>query len=267
MAMATAFRAMAAPGDFQRFRGTLFGEGGLGSVARTGPVGFSVNFSLPSNLASRSGALFEKYPFATLFADIYLDRHVAVRPFVAAACPPEQIKALNPALRTINTCAAATQLGRGMASGYARNVGASPGDYLRSVDLQVRAFRGPGRDSFLLYVYSELSKENLVEARVSKVTGPAPYATRIRFTIPRGLIAPSPTVISQLSGFQLRLPANAAASRGVFRLDRCPANRKVKMAFRADYNSNLATGGPLTNADGFSITDSSPMLGAVSRCR
>jgi len=267
LGLATSVQALAGPEDFQRFRGSLFGPHGAGSVAKAGPVGFFADFSLASNIANRSGALFEQSPFATLFADIYVDRRIAVRPFVAASCPPEKIKALNPALKNVNTCAAAAQLGRGLASGYARNVGSPPGSYLTHVDLQVRAFRGAGRNGFLLYVYSELSKENLVSAQVSRVPGNGPYASRIRFVIPRGLIAPAPAVISQLSGFQIRIPPSAAGGKGVFRLDRCPSNRRIRLGFRADYNDNLSTVGPVKNSDGYAITSSSPLLGASSRCR
>lgn len=266
-ALATSVQALAGPGAYQRFSGGLLGPGAKSATAKAGPAGFTVDFSLVSNFAQRSGALFEQAPFATLFADIYVDRHVAVRPFVAAGCPPERIKALNPALRAVNTCEAATQLGRGVASGYARTVGARPGQFLRKVDLQVRAFRGPERDSFLFYVYSELSKENLLSAEVTPVKGSGPYGSRIRFVIPRGLIAPSPAVISQLSGFRIRIPASAAGGRGVFRLSRCPADRKLRLGFRADYNDNLATEGLVKNADGFAVTSTSPLLGSVSRCR
>ena len=266
MALVACVQAVAGPEDFQRFKGGLFGSAGERSLAKAGPVGFLADFSLVTDVADRSGALFEQSPFATLFADIYVDRRIAVRPFEAASCPPEKIKALNPALKTINTCAAVSQLGRGLASGYARNVGASPGQYLADVDLQVRAFRGPGRNRFLLYVYSELSKENLVSAEVSEVPGKGPYGSRIRFVIPRGLITPAPAVISQLSGFRLLVPASAAGGRGVFRLGRCPSSRRLKLGFRADYNDNLSTAGPVRNADGFAITSSSPMLSSTSRC-
>lgn len=265
--LVTAVQALAGPEDFQRFKGSLFGAQGSRSLAKAGPVGFFVDFALASDVADRSGALFERVPFATLFADIYVDRQVAVRPFMAAGCPPEQIKALNPALRTVNTCAAATQLGEGLASGYARNVDSAPGEYLRHVDLQVRAFRGPGRESFLLYVYSELSKENLVSASVSRIPGKGPYGSRIRFVIPRGLITPGQGVVSQLAGFRIRIPAGVAGGRGVFRLGRCPSSRRLKMGFRADYNENLSTAGRSKNADGFAITSRSPFLRTSSRCR
>lgn len=265
--LATSVQALASPEDFQRFRGSLFGRSGVESRAKPGPVGMFANFSLVSDIASQSGALFEQAPFATLFADIYMDRHVDIRPFVAASCPPTQIKALNPALKYVNTCAAAAQLGRGLASGYGRNVGAAPGQYLAEVDLQVRAFRGPGRDSFLLYVYSEFSKENLVTAEVSRLHGRSPYGSRIRFIIPRGLIVPAPAVISQLSGFQISIPPSAAGGKGVFRLKHCPPDGKLRLGFRADYNSNLSTNGPVKNADGFAVTSSSPLLGVTSHCR
>ena len=265
--LATSVQALAAPEDFQRFGGALFGRGGAKSAATAGPVGMLVDFSLVSDVAQRGGALFEQAPFATLFADIYLDRHVDVRPFVAASCPPDQIKALNPALKSVNTCKAATQLGRGLASGYARNVGAAPGQYLANVTLQVRAFRGPGRDSLLLYVYSELSKENLVSAKVSRIGGKGPYGSRIRFIIPRGLIEPAPAVISQLSGFGISIPASAAGGKGVFRLDHCPSSHRLRLGFRADYNENLSTSGAVKNADGYAVTSSSPLLGVTSPCR
>lgn len=268
--LATSVQALAAPEDFQRFGGSLFGRGGARTTATAGPVGMLVDFSLVSDVAQRSGALFEQAPFATLFADIYLDRHVAVRPFVASSCPPDRIKALNPALKTVNTCKAAAQLGRGLASGYARNVGAAPGQYLANVTLQVRAFRGPGRDSLLLYVYSELSKENLVSAKVSRLRGKGPYGSRIRFIIPRGLVEPAPAVISQLSGFGISIPAGAAGAaggKGVFRLNRCPSSRRLRLGFRADYNDNLATNGPVKNADGYAVTSSSPLLSVKSPCR
>lgn len=267
LALATSVQALAGPGSSQRFSGGLLGAGASRSTAKAGATGLAVDFSLVSNFAERTGALFEQAPFATLFADIYVDRHVAVRPFVAASCPPEQIKALNPALKTVNTCAAAAQLGRGVASGYARNVGSGPGQYLTPATLQVRAFRGPGRDSFLFYVYSELSKENMLSAQVTPVRGNGPYGSQIRFVIPRGLIAPAPSVISQLSGFRIRIPASAAGGRGIFRLKRCPKNRRVRLGFRADYNENLSTDGLVKNADGFAVTSSSPLLSSVSRCR
>ncbi len=267
VALATSVQAVAGPGAYQRFSGGLLGPGAKASSAKPGATGLSVDFSLVSDLANQSGALFEQAPFATLFADIYVDRHVAVRPFVAAACAPEKIKALNPALEKVNTCAAASQLGRGMASGYARNVGSAPGQYLANVDLQVRAFRGPGRDSFLFYVYSELSKENLLSAQVTPIKSSGPYGSRIRFVIPRGLIAPAPAVISQLAGFRIRIPASAAGGRGVFRLNRCPSSRRLRLGFRADYNDNLSTDGLVKNADGFAVTSTSPLLSAVSRCR
>ncbi len=266
-ALATSVQAVAGPGAYQRFSGGLLGPGAKSSAAKAGATGFSVDFSLVSDFADRSGALFERAPFATLFADIYVDRHVVVRPFVAASCPPDRIKALNPALEKVNTCAAATQLGRGLASGYARNVGSEPGRYLADVDLQVRAFRGVDRDSFLFYVYSELSKENLLSAQVTPVKGSGPYGSRIRFVIPRGLISPAPAVISQLSGFRIRIPAGAAGGRGVFRLNRCPSSRKLRLGFRADYNDNLSTEGLVKNADGFAVTSTSPLLSSVSRCR
>lgn len=267
VALATSVQAVAGPGAYQRFSGGLLGPGAKSSSAKAGAAGLAVDFSLVSDFAERSGALFEQAPFATLFADIYVDRHVVVRPFVAAGCPPERIKALNPALEKVNTCEAATQLGRGVASGYARTVGSGPGQFLARVDLQVRAFRGPDRNSFLFYVYSELSKENLLSAEVTPVKGSGPYGSRIRFVVPRGLIAPAPAVVSQLSGFRIRIPASAAGGRGVFRLSRCPASRKLRLGFRADYNDNLSTEGQVKNADGFAVTSTSPFLGSVSRCR
>ena len=253
--------------SFQRFEGGFSGFGHSKAQVRRGSVGLSVDFSLVSDFANRRGALFQRFPFATLFADLYIDRRVHVRPFVAAECPPERIKALDPTLNIVSTCEAVTQLGRGLASGYARAVSSPPGQSLRRVELQSRLFRGPSRSSFILYVYSEFSKENLIFATVSRIRRAGPYGTRVRFVIPRGLIAPAPSIISQLSGFQIRVPATAAGGQGVFRLSRCPTNRKVRLGFRADYNENLFTNGPVKNADGYAVTSSSPLLGVSSPCR
>ena len=260
-------KASSLPGDFQSFRGALTPRGSSESVSRAGPVGFLVDFSLFSNLERRTGALFVPSPFATLFADIYVDRHVAVRPAVARACPRSRIKALDPELPVVNTCIASSQLGRGLASGFLRNVGSPPGEYLRALDLQVRAFRGSANDEFVFYLYSELSKERLVPAKVWRLGNRGRFGSRIRFTIPRALIAPSSSLISQLAGFNIKIPASAAGGKGLFRLKRCPPDGKLRLGFRAFYNENLATkGGPL-NPDGFAVNSESPLLTATSGCR
>ncbi len=268
-ALIPASSALAKPYTEQRFKAHVIGKAGTNSKPKSigtyiSPFHVVGHAGGPTNTGSlNTGALLDP-PFATVIAHVYMPKEITL----AAKGFPQCVDAV--ILAAPDTCPKGSEIGKGVAHGYARNAtGAAPGTYLLAVALTVRAFiMSPTRIG--LRVISPVTAASIITGDIRKAKGAAAkkYGTDITFTIPKGLTEPLPGIVSQLSAFDTTLPA-VKNSKGIplQSLKACPKSKKLNFGYNGLFNIGLdKTKSPRT-ATGYSINATGPIVNVLAPCR
>lgn len=261
---AGASTAAANPGEYQRFKVTLYGK--AGTDKKPNPVRIVTN---PFHQAEGTPPKFlESPPFSTVFAHIWWPKPSVVNTNILPGCEEKVI------LENPDSCPKDSEVGeKGVAEGYARPVNA-PFGVGTKVSLENRIFVVKGvKDTIALRVKTPLTTA-IMRAETKKATGSMgkKYGLRTDFTIPIGLIQPAPGLVSQLSNFTGILAKKTYKGQAIFGLKKCPANKKLTTAYQGEYNINLSTGDKgmgVTSAanGGFSVNEKSKIVTSTSTCR
>ncbi len=261
--------AVASPSTFQRFDAKVSGKAGTNSKPKS--VGLSLRpYTVvgkaggAANTGNKnSGALLET-PFATVFANVYLPKQLTINTAGFPACSDAMI------LATPNACPKGSEVGGGVAAGFARNVPSDPGQYLLDLALTVRVFvSSAGKNTVALRVLNPTTGNSIITGVVSKASGSAAktYGSRLRFTIPHGLIEPLPGLISQLSDFGSTLKPQTYKHHSLITLKACPKNKKLNFGYSGEYNIGLdKTKSPKT-ASGYSIDSVGKVINTRVACK
>jgi hypothetical protein len=150
------------------------------------------------------------------------------------------------------------------ATGLVRTKGALPGLYTLATVLEIKTFV-LGKDKLGLRVVTPLATA-VIEGKVSKATGAAAkkYGSRIRFTIPDGLIEPTPGLVSQLVDFNSGIKAVSSKGKPLVGLGKCPKSKKLNFGYNGEYTINATK-----DADQISwkIMDVSPLIDKTVACK
>ncbi len=263
--------AVASPSTFQRFTAKVSGKAGTNSKPKS--VGVYLRpYQLvgkaggePNTGNKNSGALLEA-PFATVFANVYLPKQLTFSTAGFPGCSNAMIQAAPSA------CPKGSEVGGpGVAAGFARNAPVSPlGQYVLYLPFTVRVFVGSaGKNTIVLLVNSPTTGNVIISGVASKASGSAAksYGSRLRFTIPHGLIEPIPGFIAQLTDLSSTLKPQTYKHHSLITLKACPKNKKLNFGFNGEYNVGLdKTKSPKT-ASGYSIDSVGKVINTRVACK
>lgn len=260
------------PAEDQDWEGKVFAGSKPGKTPKKGSVGAYLHpfhkDTWPGVESKTTGSARVSPPFATAYADVFLDKNLSFNPGAFPGCSLEKVLALDPNVKGAPpTCPKQSLLGVGDAAGFARAVNSPAGVSLLYPTLQNRLFASGEKNKVYLYTYSEVSKQNVIVGTISKASGK--YGQRIRFVLPKGLMLPAPGVVSQLTTFDNNIPAQSYKGKALLTLKKCPSNKKLNTGFQ-NYYSNNATAKPGVNpADGndFVISSNSPVINKTAKCK
>ena len=267
-ALVPASSALATPYTYQHFAAHVIGKAGtdkkpasVGSYLKPfhdiGDAGGAANAG-----GVNSGALLEP-AFETTQAHVFLPKQMKLATKGFPVCKDAVI------LAAPDPCPKGTEIGGGVAHGYARNSNAASGTYLLAPDLTVRVFiMSPTRIG--LRVISTVTAAAIITGDIGPAKGAAAklYGTDIYFKIPQGLIEPLPGIASQLSAFDSTIPA-VKNSKGVplQTLAACPKNKKLNFGYNGVYNVGLDKSHSPKTETGFSISSVGPIIGVTAPCK
>ena len=267
-AMIPASAAFATPYTFQHFNAKVIGK--AGTNAKPASIGSYLepyhdvgDSGGPGNTGNKNtGALLEPV-FETVEAHVYLPKEMTLATKGFPTCSDAVI------LAAPDTCPKGSDIGKGVAHGYARNSPSPVGQYLLAPELEVRVFvMSPTRIG--LRVISTVTAASIITGDISKAKGAAAknYGTDIHFIIPKGLTEPLPGIASQLSQFNSTIPA-VKNSKGVplQTLKACPKSKKLNFGYNGVYNIGLDKSKSPKTATGFSISSVGPIIGVTVPCK
>jgi hypothetical protein len=130
-----------------------------------------------------------------------------------------------------------------------RTTGALPGLYTLFTELEIKTFvmnaRSKGgarvKDTLALRVVTPLATA-VIEGKLNNATGSAKrlYGKVMRFTIPEGLIMPTPGLVSQLVDFNSGIKAAYYKGKPGIGLGACPKSKKLNFGYNGEYTINTA---------------------------
>lgn len=260
------------PAQDQDWEGKIFAGSKVNSTPKKGSVGsylhpFHKN-TWPGVQTKTTGSVLVSPPFATAFADVYLDKNLDFNPGAFPGCSLEKVLALDPNVKGAPpSCPKESFLGSGDAAGYARAVNSPAGVYLLTPTLQDRLFASGEKNKVYLYTYSEVSKQNVIVGTVSKASGK--YGQKIRFVLPKGLMLPAPGVVSQLTSFDTTIPAKSYKGKALLTLKKCPSNKKINTGFQNFYSNNATAKPGVNPVDGndFVVSSNSAIINKTAKCK
>ncbi|MBU6336436.1 MAG: hypothetical protein KGR19_01310 [Acidobacteria bacterium] len=260
------------PAEDQDWEGKVFAGSKTSSTPKKGSVGaylhpFHKN-TWPGVQTKTTGSVLVSPPFATAFADVYLDKNLNFNPGAFPGCSLEKVLALDPNVKGAPpSCPKESFLGSGDAAGYARAVNSPAGVYLLTPTLQDRLFASGEKNKVYLYTYSEVSKQNVIVGTVSKASGK--YGQKIRFVLPKGLMLPAPGVVSQLTSFDTTIPAKSYKGKALLTLKKCPSNKKINTGFQNFYSNNATAKPGVNPVDGndFVVSSNSAIINKTAKCK
>jgi len=232
--------AFAAPDDYQRFEAKVLGKAGtdkkpssVGSYIH--PYGLVNGSGGPANDGGVNSGQLSEPTFETVLAHVYLPKQLTLATKGFPTCSQPVI------LAAPDTCPAGSEIGQGVAAGYARNANAAPGTYLLAPALTVRVFIITAK-SIGLRVISPITAASIITGDIGPAKGAfaKTYGTDIFFKIPKGLTEPLPGIASQLSSFDSTIAARRN-SRGVplQALSSCPKSKKLNFGYSGLFNIGL----------------------------
>lgn len=259
--------ALAAPDSYQQFDAKALGK--AGTDKKPASVGLYLHpYSTvdgsggPENIGGvNSGQLLEP-TFETVTAHVYLPKQMTIATKGFPTCTQPVI------LAAPDSCPKGSEIGQGVASGYARNSNAAPGTYLLAPTLTARVFIVNSK-SIGLRLISSVTAAAIIIADIGPAKGALAktYSTDLTFTIPKGLIEPLPGVASQLTTIEATIRARKN-SRGLplLSLKACPKSKKLDFAYAGVFNIGLdKTHSPKT-ALGYSINSVGRLGNVKSPC-
>jgi hypothetical protein len=230
--------AFATPAEFQRFEAGLVGKAGTDAKPRAVQIKIHPFHEYgvaggPSNTGGlNSGATMED-PFSTVFANVFTDKAIKYNLGSFPTCKLQTV------LDSPDSCAKASRVDiPSSATGLVRTKGALPGIYTLATVLEIKTFV-LSKDTLALRVVTPLVTA-VIEGKVGKATGAAAkkYGSRIRFTIPDGLIAPTDGLVSQLVDFNSGIKAVSSKGKPLVGLGKCPKSKKLNIGYNGEYTIN-----------------------------
>ena len=260
--------ALASPYTLQRFGAKLVGKAGTNK--KPSSVGVYINpYHIfgdkggPSDTGGvNSGALLEP-TFETVAAHVYLPKEMSISTVGFPTCSEATI------LAAPDNCPKGSEIGKGVAYGWARGFNEEPGHYVLAVPLTVRAFILSNK-AISLRVISPVISANVMTGVIGKATGAAAkkYGTDISFTLPKGLIEPLPGTASQLAAFDSTLKAQKnSKGKAMIALKACPKSKKLNFGYNGVYNVGLDKSSSPKTASGYSINSTGPIVGITVPCK
>jgi hypothetical protein len=230
--------AFATPAEFQRFEAGLVGKAGTDAKPKAVQIkilpfhvyGVAGGPSYTGGL--NSGATMED-PFSTVFANVFTDKAIKYNLGSFPTCKLQTV------LDSPDSCAKASRVDiPSSATGLVRTKGALPGIYTLATVLEIKTFV-LSKDTLALRVVTPLVTA-VIEGKVGKATGAAAkkYGSRIRFTIPDGLIAPTDGLVSQLVDFNSGIKAVSSKGKPLVGLGKCPKSKKLNFGYNGEYTIN-----------------------------
>jgi hypothetical protein len=106
----------------------------------------------------------------------------------------------------------------------------------------------------------------VIEGKIGKATGSAAkkYGTRVRFTIPDGLIAPTEGLVSQLVDFNSGIKAVSSKGKPLVGLKKCPKSKKLNFGYNGEFTINT-TRNP--DQKSWKIAEIGPRIDKVVACK
>ena len=230
--------AFATPAEFQRFAAGIVGK--AGTEAKPKAVQIKIHpfhdYGIkggPTNTGGlNSGATMEA-PFSTVYANVFTDKAIKYNLGSFPTCKLQTV------LDSPDSCVKASRVDiPSSATGLVRTKGALPGIYTLATVLEIKTFV-LSKDTLALRVVTPLVTA-VIEGKVGKATGAAAskYGSRIRFTIPDGLIAPTEGLVSQLVDFNSGIKAVSSNGKPLVGLGKCPKNKKLNFGYNGEYTIN-----------------------------
>lgn len=260
------------PAEEQSWEGKIFSGSKPGKTPKKGSIGaylhpFHKN-TWPGVESKTTGSAQVSPPFATAYADVYLDKNLKFNADPFPGCSLDKVLALDPTKKGAPPgCPKASYLGAGDAAGFVRAENAAPGVSVTTATLQDRLFASGIKNTVYLYTYSELSKGNVIVGTVNKASGK--WGQRIRFLLPKGLIKPVDGIVSQLSTFDTTIPAKSYKGKALITLKKCPSNKKILTGFQNFYSNNGTPKPGVAPKDGndYVISSQSEIISTTSKCK
>ena len=230
--------AFATPAEFQQFAAGVVGK--AGTDAKPKAVQLKIHpfhdYGIkggPTNTGGlNSGATMEA-PFSTVYANVFTDKAIKYNLGSFPTCKLQTV------LDSPDSCAKASRVDiPSSATGLVRTKGALPGIYTLATVLEIKTFV-LSKDTLALRVVTPLVTA-VIEGKVGKATGAAAkkYGSRIRFTIPDGLIAPTDGLVSQLVDFNSGIKAVSSKGKPLVGLGKCPKSKKLNFGYNGEYTIN-----------------------------
>ena len=230
--------AFALPAEFQRFEAGVVGKAGTDAKPKAvqlkihpfhvyGIAGGTTNAG-----GLNSGATMEN-PFSTVYANVFTDKAIKYNLGAFTTCKLQTV------LDFPDTCPATSRVDiPSSATGLVRTKGARPGIYTLATVLEIKTFV-LSKDTLALRVKTPLVTA-VISGKIGKATGAAAskYGSRIRFTIPDGLIAPTEGLVSQLVDFNSGIKAVSSKGKPLVGLGKCPKNKKLNFGYNGEFTIN-----------------------------
>ena len=230
--------AFATPAKFQRFAANVVGKAGIDAKPKAVALKihpfheYGINGGPTNTGGLNSGAAMEA-PFSTVFANVYNDKALV---FNLGSFPTCKLQTV---IDDPDACAAGSRVDvPSSATGLVRTKGALPGIYTLATVLEIKTFV-LSKDSLALRVKTPLVTA-VIEGKIGKATGSAAkkYGTRVRFSIPDGLIAPTEALVSQLVDFNSGIKAVSSKGKPLVGLKKCPKSKKLNFGYNGEFTIN-----------------------------
>ncbi len=205
-----------------------------------------------------SGAAME-VPFSTVFANVFTDKAITYNLGSFPTCAKQTV------VDDPDACPAGSRVDVvSSATGLVRTKGALPGIYTLATTLEIKTFV-LSKDTLALRVKTPLVVA-VIEGKIGKATGSAAkkYGTRIRFTIPDGLVAPTDGLVSQLVDFNSGVKALSSKGKPLVGLGKCPKSKKLNFGYNGEYTINTTKS---ADQKSWKIGEVGPRIDKVVACK
>ena len=230
--------AFATPAEFQRFAAGVVGK--AGTDAKPNAVELKLHpfhdYGIkggPTNTGGLNSGATMEVPFSTVYANVFTDKAIKYNLGSFPTCKVQMV------VDDPDACPAGSRVDIvSSASGLVRTKGALPGIYTLAVVLEIKTFV-LSKDTLALRVKTPLVTA-VIEGKIGKATGSAAkkYGSRIRFSIPDGLIEPTGGLVSQLVDFNSGVKALSSKGKPLVGLGKCPKSKKLNFGYNGDYTIN-----------------------------
>ncbi len=230
--------AFATPAEFQRFEAAVTGKSGTNAKPKAVQLKIHPfhDYGIgggPTNIGGANTGATNEVPFSTVFANVYTDKAIVYNLGSFPTCKLQTV------LDNPDSCPKLSRVDTpSQASGLVRVKGALPGLYTLFTDLEIKTFV-LSKDTLALRVVTPLATA-VIEGKIGKATGSAAkkYGSRIRFSIPDGLIAPTDGLVSQLVDFNSGIKVATSKGKPLVGLKKCPSNKKLNFGYNGEYTIN-----------------------------